>query len=376
MAQIVHDLAPGARSPSRPPSRRSLRQRHPGLCGGRRQGDRRRRRLLRRAVLPGRAGRRRDRRSGGRRCHLPLRGRQRQPDRRGQRDRLLGNAEIPRLGTAVRPNSGNARAPPRPLHGLQPEAGQEDDTFGITVEGRNADRRPAVGRTVVRGRNRPRRLPARQRDEPLSPVEGGTSDNIADTKCRSRYSVGKTPTHRTGSPARDQPLLWRRSCNKTASTTAKPRVKVRSLENGGGVSETEYPKSAGGDVVGPTVFGHAAPARSASAPSLRRRLRSRALLLARPRHPLLRPGQGTVPAPALARQTISQARPGRHRLRADHLLRPARSRAAIASAGPPRRRPTPRPWPPWCCRPTRRSRRPDQRRPHRDRQAGAALRCR
>jgi hypothetical protein len=39
-----------------------------------------------------------------------------------------------------------------------------------------------------------------------------------------------------------------------------PRTKVALLQNGGGVTATEYPRSAGGDVVGPTVFGHAAAA--------------------------------------------------------------------------------------------------------------------
>ncbi len=39
-----------------------------------------------------------------------------------------------------------------------------------------------------------------------------------------------------------------------------PRLKFALLQNGGGVSATEYPRSGGGDVVGPTVFGHAGAA--------------------------------------------------------------------------------------------------------------------
>jgi hypothetical protein len=39
-----------------------------------------------------------------------------------------------------------------------------------------------------------------------------------------------------------------------------PRLKFILLQNGGGVSATEYPKSSGGDVVGPAVFGHAGAA--------------------------------------------------------------------------------------------------------------------
>jgi Subtilase family len=49
------------------------------------------------------------------------------------------------------------------------------------------------------------------------------------------------------------------NCNAGASVTAKPRVKVAILENGSGVSKTEYPESdtSAGIVVGPTIFGHA-----------------------------------------------------------------------------------------------------------------------
>lgn len=43
-----------------------------------------------------------------------------------------------------------------------------------------------------------------------------------------------------------------------------PRVKFALLQNGGGVSSTEYPRSSGGDVVGPTVFGHSGSASAIS----------------------------------------------------------------------------------------------------------------
>jgi subtilisin family serine protease len=42
--------------------------------------------------------------------------------------------------------------------------------------------------------------------------------------------------------------------------SAKPRLKFILLENGSGVSGTEYPKSGGGDVVGPSIYGHAGAA--------------------------------------------------------------------------------------------------------------------
>lgn len=43
-----------------------------------------------------------------------------------------------------------------------------------------------------------------------------------------------------------------------------PRLKFILLQNGGGVSATEYPESSGGDVVGPAIYGHAGAASAIS----------------------------------------------------------------------------------------------------------------
>jgi subtilisin family serine protease len=48
-----------------------------------------------------------------------------------------------------------------------------------------------------------------------------------------------------------------------------PTLKFILLENGGGVSETEYPESSGGDVVGPTIYGHAGAASAISLAAIR-----------------------------------------------------------------------------------------------------------
>jgi subtilisin family serine protease len=64
----------------------------------------------------------------------------------------------------------------------------------------------------------------------------------------------------TASESREVQLAINRcfaTCNPEASSTAKPRLKFALLENGRGVTKTEYPKSKEGDVVGPTIFGHA-----------------------------------------------------------------------------------------------------------------------
>ncbi len=69
-----------------------------------------------------------------------------------------------------------------------------------------------------------------------------------------------------------EPIEWE---NETASAAhvqlvinrysgGSPRLKFDLLENGRGVTATEYPESTGGDVVGPTVFGHAGDASAIS----------------------------------------------------------------------------------------------------------------
>jgi hypothetical protein len=50
------------------------------------------------------------------------------------------------------------------------------------------------------------------------------------------------------------------ACNPGASDQTAPRLKVVLLQNGGGVTATEYPTSSDGDTVGPTIFGHSAAA--------------------------------------------------------------------------------------------------------------------
>ncbi|HTT94183.1 MAG TPA: S8 family serine peptidase [Solirubrobacterales bacterium] len=52
------------------------------------------------------------------------------------------------------------------------------------------------------------------------------------------------------------------SCNGSAKNAARPRLKFILMENGAGVSRTEYPQSdeAAGITVGPTIYGHAGAA--------------------------------------------------------------------------------------------------------------------
>lgn len=54
------------------------------------------------------------------------------------------------------------------------------------------------------------------------------------------------------------------ACNPGASVLTKPRLKFILMENGGGVEAVEYPVSSEGDVVGPSIFGHAGSAAALS----------------------------------------------------------------------------------------------------------------
>jgi hypothetical protein len=145
-------------------------------------------------------------------------------------------------------------------------AGEEDETFGITVEKDktlNVDVQwaepwngvetdidayllDASGKPLLKGTN----------------LIGSTDDN-----------VGKEGTQRpveffswkNEGPETEVQLAINRcfgklsegGCNPEASSVTKPRVKLILPENGSGVSATEYHESSGPDIVGPSIYGHA-----------------------------------------------------------------------------------------------------------------------
>ncbi len=103
-------------------------------------------------------------------------------------------------------------------------------------------------------------------------------------------------------PAREVQLV----VNRFSGTS--PRLKFALLENGRGVSETEYPQSSLGDVVGPTVFGHSGSAAAIAAGAVRyddaskpERFSSRG-----PVKHYFGPVLGPAPAAATSEQAISK----------------------------------------------------------------------
>jgi hypothetical protein len=143
--------------------------------------------------------------------------------------------------------------------------GQEDNTFGITVEANEkliVDLQWAEPWFGVKTD-----LDAYLLDssgKPLTLVEGGTSDNIKQRPVeelawenpKAEPQEVQLAINRCFSTQKQQEEE-KGGCNPFASRTTKPRVKVIFPENGVGISETEYPESSEGDVVGPTVYGHA-----------------------------------------------------------------------------------------------------------------------
>lgn len=104
------------------------------------------------------------------------------------------------------------------------------------------------------------------------------------------------------------------NCNSAANVSAVPRLKFGLMEDGAGVSKTEYPESnsGAGIVVGPTIFGHAGSAaaitlgavkytQSATAPTEPERYSSRG-----PVTQYFGPVSGTTPAAELSPPEVIQ----------------------------------------------------------------------
>lgn len=158
--------------------------------------------------------------------------------------------------------------PPNPDQCLDFDPGLgKDDTFGITIEKESdliVDAQWAEPLNGVEADLDAYLLSSG--GVPLVPLPGtnGTSDNIGSGEPVEILGFeNPTPAAMEVQLAIDRCFSTptekaeEKGCNFKANAARKPRVKLILLENGRGVTATEYPKSGGGDVVGPTIYGHA-----------------------------------------------------------------------------------------------------------------------
>ncbi len=125
----------------------------------------------------------------------------------------------------------------------------EDETFGITV---------SSGATLLADLQwaEPREGVADNIDAFLLNAKGESLTGSIE----SNIAVTQQPVelieweNNTGSKAQVQLVINR------YKGTEDPPLKLALLQNGGGVTATEYPESSGGDTVGPTIFGHSGAA--------------------------------------------------------------------------------------------------------------------
>jgi subtilisin family serine protease len=131
--------------------------------------------------------------------------------------------------------------------------GEKDDAFGITVEAGEelavdlqwAEPWNGVGTDLdaflLRENGELAEVEIEGKDFPVASIE----DNVSGSQRPFEFLAWENE----GPEEKVQLVINRFS-------GASPRLKFALLENGRGVAETKYPKSSAGDIVGPTVFGH------------------------------------------------------------------------------------------------------------------------
>lgn len=125
----------------------------------------------------------------------------------------------------------------------------KDETFGITVSN---------GATLVA-------------DLQWAEPRDGVSDNIDAFLLNSKGEplTGSIESNVAGTQQPVELVEWENDTGAKAQVqlvinryggAENPPIKFALLQNGGGVTATEYPESSGGDTVGPTIFGHSGAA--------------------------------------------------------------------------------------------------------------------
>jgi hypothetical protein len=164
-------------------------------------------------------------------------------------------------------------------------AGEPDNTWGVTLEegaplyvdlqwaqpwnGVTTDLDMFVlnekGELVGRAFNTPNTEAGRQQPYEFIPYEGGIEGENGEGKEEEMQVVVARCDAACGAGRAAEEIEGELPYEGTVGgDDGTPRLKVAIFNNGGGVSETEYPESKDGDVVGPTIFGHTAAASAIS----------------------------------------------------------------------------------------------------------------
>jgi hypothetical protein len=163
----------------------------------------------------------------------------------------------------------------------------------------------AKGELVGRAFNTPNTEPGRQQPYEFIPYEGGIEAeghevmNVVIARCDKACGAGRAEEEIEGVKPNE---------GTVGGDDGTPRLKVAIFNNGGGVSGSEYPESKGGDVVGPTIFGHtgAAAAVSVAAINVGTDEEPEAYSSRGPVVHLFGPVTGTAAAPPIGEQVIAK----------------------------------------------------------------------
>ncbi len=136
---------------------------------------------------------------------------------------------------------------------FDPDEGTVDRTFGIKVE-------PGATLAVDLQWDEPWEGVETDLDAYLLNATGGLLRQSREENLAEQVPAEYLEWPNTSSTTKTVQLV----VNRRVAGEGDPAVKFALVENGGGVEATEYPRSSGGDVVGPTIFGHSGSAAAIS----------------------------------------------------------------------------------------------------------------
>ena len=213
---------------------------------------------------------------------------------------------------------------------FNPESGEEDNTWGVTLEegaplyvdlqwaqpwnGVTTDLDMFVlnekGELKGSAFNTPNTEPGRQQPYEFIPYEDGIEEENGEGNeeemrvviARCDVACGEERAEEEFEPG------VKPYAGTVGGDDGTPRLKVAIFNNGGGVTASEYPESKDGDIVGPTIFGHTAAASAVSVAAINVGTNEEPEFYSSrgPVVHLFGPVAGTTPAPSIGEQVIAK----------------------------------------------------------------------